>query len=306
MTILNSILPTFAMIAMGSLMKRSGLIDDAFRRTSDRIVYFIFFPALLFWKIGTPEADSGPSNSNLIAAVICAVCCIAVLSVVVARVTKMPNTFVGSFFQASFRFNTYIGIAVVLTPLGAQGVRDLAVIVGFTIPCVNVLCVAILIWFSDRTYSSGERLALAVRAMLSNPLIWACASGVIYSHLKLGFPPALDKTLAMMASIAVPLALLSIGASLTFAGFGEYLRPAILSQLLKLIIFPAVGYMLVRAFGVTGPQFKVAMLFFALPTSPHTYILSSQLDSDLHLASSAIVLSTLLSVIALGVTLLMF
>ena len=250
--------------------------------------------------------DEQRLNANLIAAVICAVCCLAVLSVVAARVTKMPNTFVGSFCQASFRFNTYVGIAVVLTALGSEGVRDLAVIVGFTIPCVNVLCVAILIWFSGRTYSSGERHVLAVRAMLSNPLIWACASGVIYSHLKLGFPPALDKTLAMMASIAVPLALLSIGASLTFSRFGEYLRPAILSQLLKLMIFPAVGYLLVRAFGVTGPQFKVAMLFFALPTSPHTYILSSQLDSDLHLASSAIVLSTLLSVIALGVTLLMF
>ena len=52
--VLNSVLPIFAVIALGSLLKRVGLIDDRFISASDRLVYYVFFPALLFWKIGKP------------------------------------------------------------------------------------------------------------------------------------------------------------------------------------------------------------------------------------------------------------
>jgi malonate transporter and related proteins len=63
------------------------------------------------------------------------------------------------------------------------------------------------------------------------------------------------------------------------------------------------GYYILHAFQVTGPQFRVAMIFFALPTSPNNYILSVLLDSDVGLATSSIVLSILLSMVALSVTL---
>ena len=46
------------------------------------------------------------------------------------------------------------------------------------------------------------------------------------------------------------------------------------------------------------------MLFFALPTSTAIYILSSQLRSDLELASAVIVLSTLLSFVSMSLVLL--
>ncbi len=301
--IISSILPTFAMIALGSLLKRLGMIDDAFLRTSDRMVYFIFIPALLFWKIGAPSSDTGSGHLTMIAAVVCAVSCVAVLSVLYAYAAGVPRFYVGSFAQASFRFSSYVGIAVVLGAFGEEGVKHFGVIMGFVIPSINVMCVAILIWFSEHNYSAHERYRLIFRALLSNPLIWACVSGVVYSRLNLGFPPFLDRTLALMSSIAVPLALLSIGASLTFRRFGGNLRLSAVSQALKLVALPVMGYCLLRVWGVTGLEFQVAMVYFALPTSPHTYILSSQLDSDLDLASASIVLSTLLSTISLAVTL---
>ncbi|MDQ1240461.1 MAG: malonate transporter, partial [Thermodesulfobacteriota bacterium] len=52
--IINSVLPIFAVIALGSFLKRVGWLDDAFIRASDRMIYYLFFPCLLFWKIGKP------------------------------------------------------------------------------------------------------------------------------------------------------------------------------------------------------------------------------------------------------------
>jgi len=46
------------------------------------------------------------------------------------------------------------------------------------------------------------------------------------------------------------------------------------------------------------------MIFFALPTSTAIYVLSAQLNSDVQLASAAIMLSTLLSLISLSAALL--
>ena len=44
--ILNSLLPVFAIITLGSALKRLGWIDEFFIRASDRLIYYIFFPVL--------------------------------------------------------------------------------------------------------------------------------------------------------------------------------------------------------------------------------------------------------------------
>jgi malonate transporter and related proteins len=67
-----------------------------------------------------------------------------------------------------------------------------------------------------------------------------------------------------------------------------------------------VGYWFLLAFHVSGPAFKIAMIYFALPTSPANYILSAQLNSDVELATAAIVLSTLLSIGSLSATVVLF
>ena len=57
--------------------------------------------------------------------------------------------------------------------------------------------------------------------------------------------------------------------------------------------------------GVTGVPFKVGMIFFCLPTSTAIYVLSAQMNSDVELASVAIMLSTLLSFASLSAALIL-
>ena len=79
---------------------------------------------------------------------------------------------------------------------------------------------------------------------------------------------------------------------------------ALASGVLKLALLPVLGLLCLYLFGVTGTAWSVSMLFFALPTSTAIYILSSQLRSDLDLASAVIVLSTLLSFVSMSLVLL--
>jgi hypothetical protein len=104
--------------------------------------------------------------------------------------------------------------------------------------------------------------------------------------------------------VTLPLALLSIGGVLTLKGLRDHGRLSLVACGFKLVALPAAGWILMNAFGVSGVPFKMGILFLSLPTSTALYVLSSQLNSDTELASAAIALSTLISILSLSAALL--
>jgi len=304
-SILNGVLPVFAIIALGVALRRLRVIDDAFLVVSDRLIYYIFFPALLFWKIGKPTPE-GSVEWVFIGAVMLSVLTVFVASLVFVRASRMPSYAVGSFCQGCYRFSTYIGMAAVMAALGEDGVRRFGILIGFVIPFINVLAVSTLIWFSGEEYSQGRKAALLVKAMVSNPLIVACLMGLLYSRLGTPFPIFVDNILSLMSMLALPLALISIGGSLRFSAFAGHLRYSLMAASFKLLLLPAVGYAILHLLQVSHASFQVAMIYCALPTSPANYILSTQLNSDVDLATSSILVSTLLSIGSLSLALILF
>lgn len=299
--VLDSLFPVFALIVLGVLLKHFNLTTDAFLRTSDRLIYFIFFPMMLFWKIG--GASTAAIDWDFCAAVICAVLVVYTVSTVFINL-KVPPFQAGSFSQSCYRFNTYIGVAIVMNALGEEGVRRFGVLIGFLIPIINFLAISTLIWFSAGQLTTRQRLRVTLKALVSNPLILACFSGILFSRAKLSFPVFVDNTFNLTSLVTLPMALLSIGGVLTLKNLRGNFSLALAAALFKLLILPGVGYIFLKLFGVTDISFRVGMVYFALPTSTAIYVLSAQLHSDTELASAAIVLSTILSFASLTVALL--
>ena len=301
MIVLNSIFPVFGLILLGAILKKLKLTNETFLSASDRLVYFVFFPLLLFWKIGGSSRLS--IDWALCAAAICALSVVYLSSWACIRLFEISDFQAGTFSQSCYRFNTYVGVAIVLNALGEEGVQLFGILIGFLIPIINVLAVSTLIWYSGKSYAPGQRNRLLVKALISNPLILGCVAGILYANALQTFPFFLDNTLKLTSMLALPLALISIGGSLTFASFNQYYKLALIASLIKLLILPAVGYLLFKMFNLTAMSAKVGMIYLALPTSTAMYILSSQLNSDTRLASATIVVSTLLSIISLTVVL---
>ncbi len=302
-SVLDNLFPVFALIFAGSLLKRWNYTTESFLKVSDRLVYYIFFPAMLFWKIG--GASQGlPDESRLYAAVITAVVAIYLLSTAFIIIGKIDRYQAGSFSQSCYRLNTFIGVAIMMSAFGEEGVRRFGILIGIIVPLINLLSVSTLIWFSGRSVSAGRRLSQTVRALFTNPLVLGCVGGILYGRYINGFPGFLDNTLRLASSVTLPLALLSVGGVLSLSGLRAHLRLSLAAAVFKLLLLPAIGFLCLKAFGVAGRSFQIGMVFFALPTSTALYILSSQLNSDTELASTAIALSTLLSVFSLSAALL--
>ena len=294
MIILNALFPVLALLLAGTAFKHWQIADGAFFRTSDRLVYFVFFPLMLFWKIGSAPLQFGASWRYLLASAL-AVVAVCGLSLLFIRLWPVASFKAGSFNQGCYRFNTYIGMAVVINAFGEAGAQLYGILIGLIIPLINLLCVPVLIWYSEAGGHQGGRLSTTVKHLLLNPLIIACACGLLYARLVGSFPLSIDNTLKLLSQVTLPLALFSIGGSLTFANLRANLGLAVASTLFKLLVLPLVGLLFLSIFGVTGLAWQVSMLFFTLPTSTAIYILSSQLRSDIELASAVIVVSTLLS-----------
>lgn len=304
MIILNALFPIFSLLFLGGLLRRLELTDHLFLKTADRLVYYIFFPLMLFWKIGSAQLGTG-SQWLFIGTTLLAVVIMFLISMVIIRVLPVAPFQAGSFSQSCYRFNTYIGVAVILNSLGAEGIAYYGVLIALVIPLINVCAVSLLIWHSGVEANGREKTRIVTRALVANPLIVGCVLGIVYARLVGEFPQFINNSLQLMSMVTLPLALISIGGGLSFTGVYRHLPLSLLAAVCKLGLLPLIGYLLYRLFQVEGVPFQTGMIFFCLPTSTAIYVLSSQLNSDTELASAAIVVSTLLSFGALSVALLL-
>ena len=290
---------------MGSWLKRVGLTDESFLKKVDQLVYFILFPILLFWKVGSSRGILEESLAYCTVAVI-AVTIIFILSTLFIVFGKVGDFQAGTFSQSCYRFNTYVGMAVALTVFGEKGVQYFGILIGILIPIINVMAVSILVWYGKKREAPQKQLLNTLKAIGTNPLFLACVAGMIYAHMVGFFPTVINNTLQLLSMATLPLALISIGGILTLKNVRKYLDLALTACLFRLVIMPVIGYFLLKAMHVTGTPFQVSMLFFTLPTSPAMYVLSSQLNSDTALASATIFLSTILSFFSMSAALLLF
>jgi predicted permease len=303
--VFNSLFPVFALLVFGRILKHFNLTNATFLKTSDRLVYYIFFPMLLFWKIG--GASTGTViDSKLNLAALCTVLCVYFVSTAAIQIVKIPAFQAGAFSQSCYRFNTYIGMAIVINAVGETGTRLFGILISLMIPIINVLAVSTLIWFSGKSFDFKQRSQHTAKALVSNPLIIACLSGLLYAKTIGTFPGFIENTLRLSAAITLPLALLSIGSFLNFKILRGHFKVSLIGCFFKLLVLPVCGFLFLKLFHVSGLPLKVGMLFFTLPTSPAIYVLSSQLYSDTELASAAIALSTVASIVPLSIVLAIF
>ncbi len=139
MIILNSLFPIFTLLLLGSILKRMGLTDGLFLRTSDRLIYYFFFPVMLFWKIGGASLENG-IDWNFCLASLATLIAMYLLSTLIIKFLPVSDFQAGSFSQSCYRFNTYIGVAVILNSLGAEGVKYFGIMIGFAIPAHQPVC----------------------------------------------------------------------------------------------------------------------------------------------------------------------
>ncbi|PLY03627.1 MAG: AEC family transporter [Desulfuromonas sp.] len=292
--ILNIVLPVFIVIGLGTLLRRIGLIDINFVQHTNRLVYYLALPLLLFYKIGTANFSAN-FNIKLVVASIIGIALLFLISFGYARLRQYPAEVHGVFSQGSFRGNiAYVGLAIAMNAFGEVGLTRAGILMGFIVPFLNFFAIiALLLPHRGSGNHTGARFWL--KQLILNPLILASAAGIIWSFLAIPLPLIAERSLQITTGMTLPLALIAIGGGFSLEKLKGDIVTTFLASTGKLIILPLITIVLLKIFGVTGMDYSIGILIAATPAATANYIMAAELNGDAELAGSIVMLSTLLS-----------
>src|SRR5690606_34595700 len=164
-------------------------------------------------------------------------------------------------------------------------------------PTVNVMSVWAL------TAERGVSVRSLLLPIFKNPLILACLAGALFNLSGVGMLGGSDRLLGLLAAASLPLGLLCVGAALQPRELSGEVSALGWNSALRLLAVPLLAYAVARLLALPPMETSVLVLFFALPTAPTSYVLTSQLNGDSRLMAGIITLQTLLAAASLPLVL---
>ncbi len=300
--ILTIVLPVFLVIGLGYLLRRLALIDSTFLFQTNRLVYYLCLPLLLFYKIGKAEFAAN-FNGPLVAGSAAVILIGFLTSYGWAALRRYPPATRGAFSQGAFRGNlAYVGLAIVFNAYGEVGLTRAGILMGFLVPVLNFFAILALL-LPHRGDGKVRGPIFWVRQIALNPLIIASFTGIIWSYLQLPLPVIIDRSLQITTGMTLPLALIAIGGTFSLDKLRGDLVMAAFASGIKLIWLPLAAAVLLALLGISGMDLAIGVLLAGTPTATATYILAYQLEGDAELAGSIVMMSTLFSAFTYSVAL---
>src|SRR5690606_2617026 len=152
----------------------------------------------------------------------------------------------------------------------------------------------------------ARAMADALGALVGNPLVVASAAGIAWSSAGWALPAPVATLFELLGASASPSALFAIGLFLAGRPLGADLAEVGWIAVLKLIWQPLVTWWLARRLGLDPFWTMSAVLLAALPTGALTFIIAQEYRVYAERASSAILVSTVASVVTLSLLLALY
>jgi len=295
--ILNYVSPIFLIVALGYFLKRIGLINDSFAKTSSKLVFTVALPALLFMQIINADL-SAKVNYELVAFAYIGTFITFGLSRASASFFCSDPNEKAVFTQGAFRGNyAIIGLALLDSIFGKVALGKGSIVLAFTIPLYNALSVICLTM--PLREKNNYTVTKTVKEIFTNPLIVGILLAVPFSVFKIKLPVIILNTGTYLSSMTLPLALIGIGGILNLHDLKNVKVSAVYSSILKIIIFPLAGTYAGYLYGFRGPELGVVFILFGAPTAVASFIMAEAMGSDGKLAASILLITTLFSVITM-------
>jgi predicted permease len=287
--LLQLLFPDFSLILCGWLLCRYTALNRSVWQPIEALVYYFLFPILLFGSIVRQPLDLGGASALIAAGVVLGLVGIALAYLlphlpVIGRHIDRRDHAAGA--QVAFRFNTFIGLALVERLAGPPGMQMLAILMGFCIPVLNTGAV----WPMAR--QAGTHFGSAI---MRNPLILATVAGLAANLVGLSLPHWLEPSVSRISGAAIVLGLMAAGAGLQLGSLAQNKTLAAALLAIKHLVLPVLALLIARVMALDAMQTTIFLCFSALPTASSAYVLAVRMGYNGPLIASLVTLSTLLA-----------
>jgi len=298
--VIAALLPVFLLIVLGFILKRSLIQPETQWHGLERLTYYVLFPMLLVQTLVKADLSkvpvAGVGGALLLSVLAMSLLCLA-LRPLLARFSIDGPAFT-SIFQGATRWQTYVALAVSGNLFGDLGLALASVAMVAIIPLVNVFSVAVLAHYASPKKRSVGSIIMTVAG---NPLIWACAIGLVVNLTHLPLPKIWHEVADALSRSSLAIGLLVTGAGLHLKGL---LRPSLSATIgvaFKLVLMPVLALALAAWFGLSGNSLAIVAICAAVPTSPSAYVLARQMGGDAPLLAQIITLQTILAAVTMPI-----
>ena len=297
MPIISTILPIFLVIFLGWAGRKKQFIPDVFIAPANQLVYYIAIPAMIFRAVAKASFYEA-FDPVMLGITLFTIFMATALSWAMTAAVKIPTRTQGTFIQTAFHGNLgYVGLAVVFYALGDSGLAAAGIFAGFIMIFQNILAVFVLEFHGKDESRKTAVLGANARRIIGHPVILSAVSGIVFSIFKIPIPLIVARTLDILSGMALPLALLIIGASLSFKLIRSHLSWVLGACLFKLILMPGLGLALFQFFGIPRNEFLPVFILLCSPTATLAYVMAREMNGNAEFAVAAISACTMLSAV---------
>lgn len=301
LAIVNIILPVFALIFAGYLLRRLDVLSTAACTELNRFVVYLALPALMVdVMISSPWGAFYQPGFLLAFELAVAIIFVAVLIWRWLQTRRLAEATIEC-TAASYANTGYIGLPLCALTFGQEHL--LPAMVGATLTVsLNFAVSIVLIEVSTQQEGNVWRsIHNVLRSLIKNPLIVAPLLALAVSASGMVVPNGVAQSIKLLGGAASPCALVAIG---LFLALKQERASAPLSAalvLIKLLVQPLLAwYLAFHVFDMPLLWAKSAVLLCALPTGTGPFMLAELYRRGGGVASKSILFSTFGAVVTLS------
>ncbi|GAB3684909.1 AEC family transporter [Salinarchaeum chitinilyticum] len=294
MSLLLSLLAMLVLLAAGIAARRIGILEPTRRERLNAFAYYVALPALILSST-YDQPLSEVLSAQLLVGVVGTLLAVAGIAALLHSREADPATRSVATVQSYHSNLGYLGVPVVATTFGSLATAKAALILGVAALVQIGLTVTILTTMNDADASLHSELG----NVFANPAIVSVIVGLAASVVGVTIPGVADTGLDYLGQLALPIALLCVGAALTLEADAIPFGTVSAVVVLKLVAMPVIALGAFVLVGADASTVRAGVVMMAMPSAVSTYVFASELGGDRQLASINVFATTVCSVASL-------
>ena len=301
--ILTLTLPFFAVVGLGYIAGRRGLIPEEGVGHLNVFVFYFTMPALVVRALANQPLSTLLDGDFLIAWLSAGLAVFAVGALTARFLFGGRLSDMAIFGQASSVGNLgFLALPLMLAAFGEQAAGPVAAALVVDLVILIPLSIALL----EASRGSGGVLSVTRQAFVgavANPFLISIAIGLTLSATEIGLPGPLDRFAAFLGGAAGPAALFSLGLTLAGRRIEGALGGIAAMSLTKLLLHPLLVWLALTALALPPATVAMGTVVAAMPVAGNVFVIAQQYGVAPRRSSAAILISTVIAVVTVALAL---
>jgi predicted permease len=292
---INVVMPVFTLVLIGYYAGPKLKLEA---RPLSRFAYFVLVPAFTFNIISTAQVQAVLAVRMIIYIVVVYTSS-ALLGLLIAWLLGRPAKMIGAYVLLAVFGNVgNFGLPLIEFRLGKEA------LLAATLYFLAASTLAFAIGVAAANWNSGKKLA-ALSEVAKTPALLAMLPAFFFNWAEIEPPLFLARVINLLAAAMIPIMLIVLGVQLASVGRPRFSRDVWVASAIRLVGGPILGFFWVIPFGLTGIERGAGIFQAAMPAAVLASIIALEYDLLPDFVTTAVLFSTLASIVTLTIVLAM-